>query len=71
MYNAYMMLFAISSDSDTEPKGSRYPIFEVSGSKNHMFDGLWNFKYWEAQDKPQRILILSIKTPKEEPLIFP
>ena len=30
------------------PRGSKYPIFEVSGSKNHTLDGVWTrvLKYW-------------------------
>ena len=24
-----------------QPRGSKYPIFEVSGSKNHALNGIW------------------------------
>ena len=24
------------------PRGSKYPIFEASGPKNHAFDGFWD-----------------------------
>ena len=27
---------------DTLPRGSKYPIFQVSGSKNHTLNGFWD-----------------------------
>ena len=27
---------------ELEPRGSKYPIFEVSGSKNHTLNGIWD-----------------------------
>ena len=29
-----------SSDIDATPRGSKYPIFELSGSKNHTLNGV-------------------------------